>query len=397
MNINLVFNTFPSPSETFLFNLAVELANRGHQVRMILMDQSDNQKHYRGRIHEWKGITVNSPGSNYPRLLLYLLLNLSSFIAFLRLTNIKGARKKISAFIKCSMINSGNPDVIHFAYTGLATEFIDVLDYVPAGTKIVVSARGTGEIVKPAIDKERPLLLAKLWPKVDAVHCVSSDMASRLEKLGLPAAKTFINYPSINIMKFNYKDKCGLSIPQKGTIKIISTGRLYYQKGYTYSIPAIRQLLDKGISLEYHILGEGPDREMLRFMVADLGIENSVVFHGKVDTTEVINQLQSAHLYLLPSLYEGISNAALEAMAVGVPVITTDAGGMSEVVKEGKSGYLVSRYGIESIVDCIEYAIKNYEEAVIMSRAARKIVEERFNLANQIDIFEKEYKRCLTQ
>jgi colanic acid/amylovoran biosynthesis glycosyltransferase len=325
------------------------------------------------------------------------MMNFTSCVTFLKLVNIKGARKKISAFVKYSLINSGSPDIIHFAYTGLATEFIDVLNYTPAFTKIIISARGTGEIVKPAIDKLRPLLLASLWPKVDAVHCVSADMVERLEKLGLSPSRAFVNHPSIDIEKFSYVNRGEYLIAPELPVKILSTGRLHYSKGYVYSLPAIKALLEKGYNLEYHILGDGPDKEMLQFITADLQLQNNVFFHGKVSSSEVISLLKEVHIYLLPSIYEGISNAALEAMSVGVPVITTDAGGMAEVVVSGESGYLISRYSIESIVDRIERTIKNYKEAVNLTRAARKVVEDRFNLTNQIDVFEKEYMRCLTR
>ncbi len=380
-----------------MFNLAVELANRGHQVRMILMDKSNNKKHYKERLHEWKGCVVNSPGSNYLKVLLYILLNIKKFVVFLSSTNVSGTTKKISAFIKYSLINSGDPEIIHFAYTGLAIEFIDILHLTPAGTKIIVSARGTGEIVKPAIDKNRPILLSRLWYKVDAVHCVSADMAFRLEKLGLSPLRCFVNYPSINIDNFSYVGRENKLISVETSIRIVSTGRLHYSKGYVYSLPAIRNLLNKGYNLEYHILGDGPDKEMLQFIAADLQLQNTVFFHGKVSSEQVKNHLKEANIYLLPSLYEGISNAALEAMAVGVPIVTTDAGGMAEVVTEGESGYLISRYSIDSITSCLEHIINDYQGAVSMTLAARKIVENRFNLKNQIDIFEKEYKQCLTQ
>jgi colanic acid/amylovoran biosynthesis glycosyltransferase len=394
MKINLIYNSFPTPSETFLFNLAVELKKRDHDVSMVILQDTDNEKHYKDRINDFKVSIKRSPGTNPFRLMFFILNRFNKYLKFISVSNFNSFKDSVSAFVKLELIGGNQPDIIHFAYTGTAIGFINVMDLIPDNIKKIVSARGTSEIYKPLVDDKRSILLRSLWSKIDAVHCVSIDMVNRLEQLGLNRDKCFVNYPSIDTDKFCFTSRSPEMVTSVNTkLIIVSTGRLCFQKGYLFALLAIKNLISKGISLEYHILGEGPDRDLLKFVISDLSISRSVILHGKVKSNEVKALLQKAHIYLLPSIYEGVSNAVLEAMASGVPVITTCAGGMAEVIKNNYNGYLITRYDQNIISEIIEKIIHNYDEAINMSLHARETIINKFNLNNQIDIFENEYSR----
>lgn len=399
MKIKLVYNSFPTPSETFLFNLAVNLAERGHDVTMLLMERTNNQNHYKDRIHEWKGSVQYAPAPHAFAYLSYILLHFNKFIWFSTKYKYSGIRKLVSDFVKYSLLNVGNFDIIHFAYTGLALEFKDILTLIPSDTRLIISARGTSEIVKPVIDENRKNQLIRLWPLIDAVHCVSKDIMIRLERLGLDRSKCFINYPSIDINTFTYKQRESslVNIVTRDSFIIVSTGRLHFSKGFVFALQALRLLREEFDHIEYHILGDGPDADMLKYIASDMQLSGMVVFHGKVSHTIVREQLNKSHVYLQSSIYEGVSNAALEAMALGVPIITTDAGGMAEVVTDGLDGFLIERYNPMAIATAVRMAMSDYGKSVELAINARKKIESDFSLNRQIDIFEQNYKKIISE
>jgi colanic acid/amylovoran biosynthesis glycosyltransferase len=399
MKINLVYNSFPTPSETFLFNLATGLAGRGHEVRMIVASDSKNQRHYRTRMSEWSGKTIISPMASRSRVLYFLIVNLFQFVNFILLERrlLKNSFKiLVKDFINAHTIYYANPDIIYISYSGLAINYINILKVNGKKAKIFVGARGSSEIVKTVTEPDRVNLLSKLWEKIDGVHCVSSDMRNRLISMGLKHSNYFINYPSIDIYRFSFNSKRKHNeFTNHWEYHILSTGRLYQEKGYIFALTAVAILIKKGYSIRYTILGEGPEREFLEFIASDLGINKYIYMPGKVNSNQVKTNLDGADLFLLPSIYEGISNAALEAMATGIPVVTTDAGGMSEVVTDGENGYITKRYDASVLADKIEQALKNTHNHDIITKKARCTIEEKFNLENQISVFENEFQKCL--
>lgn len=400
MKINLVLYSFPKPSETFLVSLAVELIRRQHDVKIIVLTAANiysNIQHHKLSYNEIKGRVIPSPLENRIATLLFLVKRLGGFVKYFVLSERSTLRKKVLNFVRLSLINSNRPDIIHFAYSGIAIEFIDILDLIDNGTKKFVSCRGSAEIYKPIVDSDRENLLRLLWPKVDFVHCVSQDMMNRMEAYGLGKPQAFVNFPSIDLKKFKYLQRnqshCESILD---SVIIISTGRLDHQKGYLYALLAIKKLIAKGVKLEYHILGEGPEFGPIKFFIDDQKLDNNVFLHGKVNADSVSTLLAKAHIFLLPSVYEGISNAALEAMASGVPIVTTDGGGMSEVVKNRINGLIVPRCDPGAIVEAVEYTIDNYQEAIKLAQNARETIQVYFNLKNQIDSFEHKYQLAIT-
>ncbi len=98
---------------------------------------------------------------------------------------------------------------------------------------------------------------------------------------------------------------------------------LLFRKGYVYALLAIRDLMKTYPDVEYHIIGQGPDMAEILFFIENNGLRNSVFLYGALSNVMVKSHLISADIFLLPSVCEGISNSALEAMAIGIPVVST--------------------------------------------------------------------------
>ncbi|WP_010662432.1 glycosyltransferase [Marinilabilia salmonicolor] len=127
---------------------------------------------------------------------------------------------------------------------------------------------------------------------------------------------------------------------------VLSTGMLTRRKGFHLLIDALAQLPEEIKSvLQVHLLGKGREEESLKTQIRKLGLQKIVSMEG---FTSPDPWLKRASLFCLFSANEGISNALTEAMAAGVPVLTTDAGGAAEFIVNGQNGFLVER-DVESI------------------------------------------------
>lgn len=120
--------------------------------------------------------------------------------------------------------------------------------------------------------------------------------------------------------------------PACDTLHLCTVARLIPRKGIDLLIHACRGLHEAGVNFQCHVVGEGPEEERLRRLARELGIEARVTFHGRVERVELAAFLPTCDLFVLPSYAEGMSNAALEAMACGLPLILTETGGSHELV-----------------------------------------------------------------
>lgn len=128
----------------------------------------------------------------------------------------------------------------------------------------------------------------------------------------------------------------------KKIIRIMTAGRLTSQKGIDTLLFAFWRLKPQlHRPVQIWIVGDGPRRQSLEQLTADLKLEDDVFFLGWRDRETLKNLYSSADLFALPSLDEGMSNVLLEAMAMGLPVVATEVSGVHELVKPGENGFLV--------------------------------------------------------
>ena len=164
-------------------------------------------------------------------------------------------------------------------------------------------------------------------------------------------------------------------------------------KGFPFALLAIKELIENNINVEYRVVGGGKELENLQFSIQRLGLENDVLLLGAKSSAEVIEEVSKADIYLSSSLSEGISNAVLEAMALGVPVVSTNVGGMKEVVIDNETGKLVNPYSSPAIADAILEIMEDEEKRNLMINNARKMIENEFHLGRLGDVFDTEYRR----
>lgn len=169
-------------------------------------------------------------------------------------------------------------------------------------------------------------------------------------------------------------------------LKILAVGTLEEKKGHRYLIEACSLLRRRGYSPKCRIIGEGSERSVLEKLINELDLQGSVILVGSLTSDGVAAELNSADVFVMPSIVagngmmEGIPVALMEAMSVGLPVIATSTSGIPELVTDGMSGMLIPPRDARAIADKIEILYHDEDLCLQLGLAAREVVESRYNL-----------------
>jgi glycosyltransferase involved in cell wall biosynthesis len=182
----------------------------------------------------------------------------------------------------------------------------------------------------------------------------------------------------------------------QGAGRIVGTvASLQVKKGHSYLLEAIPLVLSEFPDAYFLLAGEGPEKGSLHAMTRRLRIEDRVRFLGvRHDVSRILALID---LFVLPSLWEGLPNAVLEAMAMQKPVVATMVDGNTEAVVAGETGLLVSPRDAIALADAIRELLRDSEMARNMGVAGRKRIEQEFGLSRIIGEYDMLYRRILGQ
>ena len=174
---------------------------------------------------------------------------------------------------------------------------------------------------------------------------------------------------------FNEVDRSFFSVEYIGGKDIVTLGRLNEQKNHKMLIRAFSRIANQFPDRHLRIYGIGNQKEALESEIKKLHLEQQVHLMGL--TTDSASILANAGLFVLSSDYEGMPNALMEALAVGVPCISTDCpcGGPRMIVQNGENGILISTGCVEELSEAMEYLLNNREEAERMGKVAQKYAQ----------------------
>jgi glycosyltransferase involved in cell wall biosynthesis len=183
---------------------------------------------------------------------------------------------------------------------------------------------------------------------VDGAVAISKKIAELLIEGGVQREKIRVIHSGVDPVPFRKeRRRKPISAPRAiGTVAVLEE-----RKGHRFLLEAAALLRQRGCQLRIHFAGDGSWRNELQTMTAQLGLEKEVVFHGFV--ADIPAFLADIDIFVLPSLYEGLGVAAIEAMAAGKPVIATRAGGLPELVEDGINGFLVPEGDPEMLAESI--------------------------------------------
>ncbi|MGV6828234.1 MAG: glycosyltransferase family 4 protein, partial [Flavobacteriales bacterium] len=283
------------------------------------------------------------------------------------------------------------PDIVHVQWQSLVPWCENALENKKYN--FVLSQRGYQSNVRPFVNQENFNYLQNWYPKFNGFHSVSKAISKQGdaifnsdEKIDKVVYSGF-NFSNLPFNK-NYK--------KQETLQLLSVGRPHWVKGYSEALLACKLLKEKNIPFQYKILGASIRHEELMYMIYDLELQKQVQLLPKVEQKVVYNMMQDASVLILPSIIEGLPNVLIEAMALGLPVITTKCGGVEELVNP-KIGWLSSPYNpndlFNAIINFYETPIDQIHEKRV---AARKKVEQQHAVQKMIHDIESLYFKVLT-
>ena len=222
----------------------------------------------------------------------------------------------------------------------------------------------------------------QLFRRGDLMLPISDLWAGRLQKMGCPREKIAVSRMGVDMTRFSPRPVKAPATP----LEIISVARLTEKKGLHVAIEACRQLKEQGVAFRYRILGIGPWERRLRTLIEQYQLEDVVEMPGFKPSHEVKAMLDDADVFLLPSVtgadgdMEGIPVALMEAMAVGIPVVSTLHSGIPELVEADKSGWLVPENDARALAQrLVAFSQLDTDELAPVVKRAREKVEHDFN------------------
>lgn len=242
------------------------------------------------------------------------------------------------------------------------------------------------------------LVLNRLTAGLCDAFTANSEAVKRfmVESTGLKPEKIVVIHNGIDTREYNISiskedERKELGLGESPVVGMVS--RLDRQKGHQYFIESAKIVLMEKQDTQFLIVGDGPLRKELESQVKELGISESVSFLGtRRDIPEI---LRAMDIFVLSSLWEGLPNVVMEAMASSLPVIATDVCGTPELVADGETGILVEAEDAKGMADAVLELLKNKTIAENMGKMGRKRVEAEFSLKLMIKKNENLYDNLL--
>lgn len=393
MKIAFLVSEFPSLSQTFVLNQITGLLDRGHAIDIFARRRGDetkvhedvNKYHLLSRTRYF----LKVPRSRFLRFFEALWL-IGKFLprnpaAVLNTLNVfKHGKASVSLsllFQTVPFLGNNNFDVIlcHFGINGNIAVTLREADVITG--KIVTVFHGydlTSYLAKT--DKD---VYQKLFARGDLFQPISKRWEKKLIDLGCDSQKISVHRMGIDVDKIEPRAS---SHTRNGCIKLLSVSRLVEKKGIEFGIQAISKLIESYPNVEYVIVGDGPLQKELSDLIDRLKLNRIVKLTGWRNQEEIFGFMQESDILIAPSVtgktgdQEGIPVALMEAMAHGLPVVSTLHSGIPELVIDSKTGFLVGERDPEALAKKIEILITNPDIRCRFGAEGRKKVEADYNI-----------------
>jgi colanic acid/amylovoran biosynthesis glycosyltransferase len=283
-------------------------------------------------------------------------------------------------------INTIQPEIIHF-------QWVSVLSYLknlklPKHTKTILSQRGYHINVRPFINQVNKVFLNEVFSKLDGFHSVSNAIQKKSNEIYTSPLKIDrVVYSGFDEDLFRFKNTWNTN----KKLQILSIGRNHWIKDYRTAINAMAILKKRDIQFHYTIIGIEEDEELF-FMVSDLGLVENVSFISPLSQDKVYDKMIASDLLLLPSIEEGIANVCIEAMFCKLPVISTNCGGMEELIIHKKTGFIIPIRNEHAMAnELIEFYRLSKSRIETIVQNARVKVENQHSIDKMVNGIEELY------
>jgi glycosyltransferase involved in cell wall biosynthesis len=393
------------PPETFLVTKFRGLAERGFDVTVLtigggrITDPIPGVTALRGFGHRRSRVVSAVVAASQAFLLLVRHpRRLRTLVAELRRLEAdnpgRSGRRTLGLLVSFMSAARLRADVVQFEWESAAAHYLPLYDVW--GVPVVLACRGSGIDTHPYDPAYAHTLvrLPEAFGRAAAVHCVSTAIRDRAARFGLDPVKAHVINPGVDLAFFCPAE----ASDEHPELRVLSLGHLLWVKGYDDALRAIHALVERGVDVRYDIVGADPavDRgpgwsEQILFTIADLGLADRVSLLGGLDPADVRDRLRRTDVLLHASLSEGLPTAVVEAMACGVPVVTTSWPGVEEAVGDGVEGLVRPRRDPAALAEALAQLAADPERRRHMGLAARARAERQFDERMEIAAFERLY------
>ncbi|MBC0701433.1 colanic acid biosynthesis glycosyltransferase WcaL [Escherichia coli] len=391
MKVGFFLLKFPLSSETFVLNQITAFIDMGFEVEIVALQKGDTQNTHaawtkynlaartrwlqdepQGKVAKLRH-RASQTLRGIHRKNAWQALNLKRYGA--------ESRNLILSAICGQVVTPLHADVFiaHFGPAGVTAAKLRELGVIRG--KIATIFHGIDISSRDVLNHYTPEY-QQLFRRGDLMLPISDLWAGRLQKMGCPREKIAVSRMGVDMTRFSPRPVKAPATP----LEIISVARLTEKKGLHVAIEACRQLKEQGVAFRYRILGIGPWERRLRTLIEQYQLEDVVEMPGFKPSHEVKAMLDDADVFLLPSVtgadgdMEGIPVALMEAMAVGIPVVSTLHSGIPELVEADKSGWLVPENDARALAQRLAaFSQLDTDELAPVVKRAREKVEHDFN------------------
>lgn len=286
-------------------------------------------------------------------------------------------------------------ELLHIYFGHIGVHLLPLIKAWPKPS--VVSFHGADVMV----DLDKPAYRTATQEMLEAVRLVlvrSESLGRALINIGCPAGKIRLQHTGIPVDDIPFRER---DWPDKGAWKFVQACRLIEKKGLRVSLRAFAKFAERHPAATFTIAGEGPLRNELGRVAAELGVADKVFFPGFISQNQLRELFYQSHIFLHPSEVggdgnqEGVPNSMLEAMASGLPVFATEHGGIPEAIENGRSGILVKEGDDAALVLALLERTANPEGLAAIARNGADAVRKHFEQSGQTRQLEDYYLEAI--
>ena len=379
-------HVFPSRSETFVLDHIIRLADLGHDVSVCALRAPDSTSP--PALDETHGRSILTVHPSKPK---------GRLLRFARAAAILGQADQHQRRVLWRSLDAfrygrdaWNLTLFYWSACLVDRPAFDIIHchFGPVG-RLAASLREIGAIQGPLVTafhgvdvsayvRHDPQYYDRLFARGDLFFPVSVFWAERLRELGAAQSKIRVHRMGTDLAQFEFRPPRS---PATAPYRLLIVGRLVEKKGTELALRAVTLLRDGGSDVRCDVVGDGPLRDWLEALNDELGLGPRVKFHGWQSSTRVAEMMAAADALLAPSTtdrrgdQEGIPVTLMEAMATGLPVVSTRHSGIPELIEDGVSGLLAGEGDVAALAACIRRLIEEPGLADRLAVAARKKVE----------------------
>jgi colanic acid/amylovoran biosynthesis glycosyltransferase len=387
MRLAYVVSRFPCFSETFVVREVVEMMRMGHSVKVYALknrtdpgyvpvaEEAVRSTQFSAFFLSWSLLAANlKTALMHPILYWGTLL----FVLFHSLPTPKECLKAAVSFPKMvyygSLMRERGVEHVHAQFANIPTTAALVIHRV-WGIPYSFTAHAhdlfthRSMLAQKLAESSFAVTISEYNRKIISGYCAPEDMS-----------KLVVQHCGADVERMSKVSRS----PEPGLI--ISVGRLHSMKGYIYLVEACALLRKRGVPVRCAIAGEGPERPILEERIRQAGIGDIFQLAGLVTPTDLPKFLSRGTVFALPCVrsadgsMDGLPTVLIEAMAVRIPVISTDISGVPELVHDGATGLLVPPEDAAALADAIEKLLKDSDLAGRLAEAGYDLVCDKFDL-----------------